>query len=101
MQAMAEHTLLVHGGTGACVITVSGNPDGGRGGGASVSFIHELLARCRESGGNLIIQSAPSELKPDLKMWGEPGPDQLVMERIKRELDPFGIFSPRRFVAGL
>jgi FAD/FMN-containing dehydrogenase len=34
-------------------------------------------------------------------MWGDPGPDQLVMERIKRELDPFGIFSPGRFVAGL
>jgi glycolate oxidase FAD binding subunit len=96
-----EHTLLVHGGTGACVINLSGNPDGERGGGASVSLIHELLARCCESGGNLIIQSAPSELKPDLKMWGEPGPDQLVMERIKRELDPFGIFSPGRFVGGL
>jgi len=96
-----EHTLLVHGGTGASVITVSGNPDGGRGGGRSISLIHKLLTQCRESGGNLIIQSAPSELKPDLKMWGESGPDQPVMERIKRELDPFGIFSPGRFVGGL
>jgi FAD/FMN-containing dehydrogenase len=34
-------------------------------------------------------------------MWGEPGPDLPVMERIKRELDPCGIFSPGRFVGGL
>jgi len=96
-----EHTLLVHAGTGACMITLPGDRDGGRGGGPIVSIILELLARCRESGGNLIIRSAPPDLKPQLKMWGEPGPDRLVMERIKRELDPSGIFSPGRFVGGL
>ena len=96
-----DHTLLVHAGTGACLITLCGDTDGGRGGGPTVSLIHDLLARCRESGGNLIIQSALPDLKPHLKMWGEPGPDQLVMERIKRELDPSGIFSPGRFVGGL
>ena len=96
-----DHTLLVHAGTGACIITLCGDTDGGRGGRPTVSLIHDLLARCRESGGNLIIQSAPPDLKPHLKMWGEPGPDRLVMERIKRELDPSGIFSPGRFVGGL
>jgi len=96
-----DHTLLVHAGTGACMITLSGDQDGGREGGATVSLIHELLARCREKGGNLIIRSAPPDLKPRLKMWGEPGPDRPIMERIKRELDPSGIFSPGRFVGGL
>jgi len=96
-----DHTLLVHAGTGACVIILSGDSVGGRGGGAAVSLIRDLLARCRENGGNLIIQSAPSDLKPKLRMWGEPGLDLLVMERIKRELDPSGIFSPGRFVGGL
>jgi FAD/FMN-containing dehydrogenase len=96
-----DHTLLVHAGTGACLITLCGDTDGGRGGGPTVSLIHDLLARCRESGGNLIVQSALPDLKSELKMWGEPGPDLLVMERIKRELDPSGIFSPGRFVGGL
>jgi glycolate oxidase FAD binding subunit len=96
-----DHTLLVHAGTGACIIVLSGDTDGGRGGGTAVSLTHDLLARCRDSGGNLIIQSAPADLKPELKMWGDSGPDRLVMERIKRELDPSGIFSPGRFVGGL
>jgi len=96
-----NHTLMVHAGTGACVISLSGDPEGGRGQGTAVTLIQDLLAHCRNKGGNLLIHSAPSDLKPRLKMWGEPGPDLLVMERIKRQLDPAGIFSPGRFVGGL
>jgi glycolate oxidase FAD binding subunit len=91
-----DHTLLVHAGTGAAIITLSGDPSGGRTGEPSVAIIHELLDRCRKIGGNLIVRSAPPDLKSQLKVWGEPGPDRLVMERIKRELDPSGIFSPGR-----
>jgi len=96
-----EHTLLVHAGTGGCSVTMSGDSGGGGAGGAEVSIMNELLAQCRERGGNLVIRSAPHDLKRLLKMWGEPGPDLLVMQRIKRELDPSCIFSPGRFVGGL
>jgi len=96
-----DHTLLVHAGTGACVITLPGDPSEDRGKGAAVSLLHDLLAHCRRSGGNLMVESAPWDLKPRLKMWGEPGPDLPVMERIKRELDPAHIFSPGRFVKRL
>jgi len=96
-----DHTLLVHVGTGASVITLAHDGKGAGGQGATVSLIHDLLAHCRKNGGNLMVQSAPPDLKPHLKMWGEPGPDLLVMDRIKRELDPLGIFSPGRFVGQL
>lgn len=96
-----RHAHLIHCGTGASVITLSALPDPDRGEGQTVAMIHELLARCREEGGNLMVWSAPSDLKPYLKMWGEPGPDLLVMKRIKRGMDPNGIFSPGRLVGGL
>ena len=96
-----EHTLLVHGGTGACTVTLSKDQGGSGTGGAAVHFIHDLLARCCERGGNLIVLSAPPGLKRQLKMWGEPGPDLLVMKRIKTQIDPSGILSPGRFVGGL
>jgi len=100
-EAGMDHTLLVHVGTGASVITLAHDGKGAGGQGATVSLIHDLLAHCRKNGGNLMVQSAPPDLKPHLKMWGEPGPDLLVMDRIKRELDPLGIFSPGRFVGQL
>lgn len=96
-----RHTLLVHAGTGAAVITLSATSETpGRRGGV-ISLIQDLLTRCRESGGNLMVWSAPSDLKPHLPIWGEPGMDLSVMRRIKGELDPHGIFSPGRFVGGL
>jgi len=66
-----------------------------------VHAINSLLARCREVGGNLIIEGAPAEVKERLKIWGESGSDFVVMKRIKEQIDPSGIMSPGRFVGGL
>jgi len=96
-----EHTLLVHAGTGGSCLTLSGDSAKGAAGGPEALVMEELLAQCRERGGNLVIQSAPDGLKPALKMWGEPGSDLLVMKRVKHKLDPSGIFSPGRFVGRL
>jgi len=63
--------------------------------------MNSLLARCREVGGNLVIEGAPTEVKDRLKIWGEAGSDFVVMRRIKEQIDPSGIMSPGRFVGGL
>ncbi|MBC8420453.1 MAG: FAD-binding oxidoreductase [Desulfobacterales bacterium] len=96
-----EHTILVHAGSGGCLIHLIEdlNRDGARG--KTVQATQTLLARCLETGGNLMVKHAPAGLKPELKMWGEPGSDLLVMKRLKKQLDPSGIFSPGRFVGGL
>ena len=67
----------------------------------AVAALGQLLARCREVDGNLVIQSAPAEVKDKLKIWGEIGSHFVVMERLKNQLDPTGIMSPGRFVEGL
>jgi glycolate oxidase FAD binding subunit len=61
----------------------------------------QLLGRCQKMDGNLVIQSAPTQVKGRLKMWGEIGSDFVVMKRLKDRLDPNGIMSPGRFVEGL
>jgi glycolate oxidase FAD binding subunit len=67
----------------------------------AVEAMGRLLERCREFDGNLVIQSAPADIKGKLKMWGEIGSDFVVMKRLKDQLDPTGIMSPGRFVEGL
>jgi FAD/FMN-containing dehydrogenase len=66
-----------------------------------VEAIGQLLKRCREIDGNLVIQGAPTDVKGKLKMWGEMGSDFVVMKRLKDRLDPSAIMSPGRYVEGL
>jgi FAD/FMN-containing dehydrogenase len=48
-------------------------------------------------GGSLVIESATDELKLAMNAWGSRGTSDTVMNRIKHELDPQGMFSPGRF----
>ncbi|MCJ7829891.1 MAG: FAD-binding oxidoreductase [Desulfobacterales bacterium] len=95
-----EFGFLAHTGSGLCHVHLMINGDGRLKGKAAKS-IETLLKGCREAGGNLIVQSAPVELKPDLPLWGRAGSDLLLMKRIKQKVDPLAVMSPGRFVAGL
>ena len=96
-----DYTLLIHAGNGIClprffILTNDAEPmDRG------VHAINSLLERCREVGGNLVVEGAPAEIKDRLKIWGEQGSDFVVMKRIKEQIDPSGIMSSGRFVGGL
>jgi glycolate oxidase subunit GlcD len=48
-------------------------------------------------GGSLVIESATEEIKLAIDAWGNRGGSDIVMKRIKDELDPHGMFSPGRF----
>jgi glycolate oxidase FAD binding subunit len=52
-------------------------------------------------GGNLILARCPTEAKGRLRVWGEPRPDWILAERIKRALDPAEAMNPGRFVGTL
>lgn len=51
----------------------------------------------RDSGGSLVMERAPAELKRALDPWGLPASTALLMRRIKGRLDPRDTFSPGRF----
>jgi len=89
-----DHTVVAHAGSGVCLINflVDGNSSN------LVGTIQKLLDKCREAGGNLVVQKAPAEMKRDLPIWGSPGSDVILMKRLKEKLDPQGIMSPGRYI---
>lgn len=96
-----DYTLQLHAGNGICLPRLLILPNDAEAMDRGIHAINSLLARCREVGGNLVIEGAPAEVKDRLKIWGESGCDFVVMKRIKEQIDPSGIMSPGRFVGGL
>jgi glycolate oxidase FAD binding subunit len=100
-QANLDYIVQAHAGNGIChaglLIDIKDNSATDK----AVAALGQLLGRCREVDGNLIIQSAPADVKNKLKIWGETGSHFVVMKRLKNQLDPSGILSPGRFVEGL
>jgi glycolate oxidase FAD binding subunit len=96
-----NHTVRAHSGSGICLINLllDKNADGLKP--KAIDFMQELLELSRKAGGNTIIQNAPTDLKPKLKIWGETGSDFTVMKQLKHQLDPNTVLSPGRFVGGL
>jgi glycolate oxidase FAD binding subunit len=88
-------------GSGVCQLRLSPDADEPGAVDRAVASLEALLKVCREAEGNLMIQHAPVELKPRLKIWGEAGSNLVVMKRIKNRMDPKRIMSPGRFVGGL
>jgi len=95
------HTLLAHAGSGVCLVNLLLDGDDTPTMTNAVQAVDVLSRICRESGGNLVIESAPTDLKKKIPIWGEPGPDFSVMKRIKGQMDPSAIMSPGRFLGGL
>jgi glycolate oxidase FAD binding subunit len=96
-----EHSLLAHAGTGVCQVNLFLGHDDRVKIDRAIEDLNRILSRCREAGGNLMIQSAPVDLKKHLRMWGQEGSDLVAIKRVKARLDPSGIMSPGRFVGGI
>ena len=96
-----DYTLQIHAGNGICLPRLLILPNDVEAMDRGIYAINSLLARCREVGGNLVVEGAPAEVKDRLKIWGETGSDFVVMKRIKEQIDPSGIMSPGLFVGGL
>lgn len=63
--------------------------------------ISALRRHAQEARGSLVIERCPVELKRRIDIWGEPGSDFRLMQRLKQQLDPKGIFVKGRFLGGL
>lgn len=96
-----DHVIQAHSGSGICLISLllDEAADGLKPKG--IQFMQDLLQLSRKAGGNTVIQHAPADIKPGLKIWGETGSDLIAMQRLKQQLDPNRVMSPGRFVGGL
>jgi FAD/FMN-containing dehydrogenase len=100
-QADLNYTLQAHAGNGICLVGLLIDEKDTTATDRAAGALEQLLKRCREIDGNLVIQSAPPDIKGKLKMWGEIGSDFVVMKRLKDRLDSSSIMSPGRYVGGL
>ena len=89
--------IIAHAGTGVCLATV----DISAGDGTVSGAVRAILGKCREQGGNLVVVYAPTRLKSDLPVWGETPSDFVLVQRLKKKLDPAGVMCPGRYVGGL
>jgi len=62
-----------------------------------VRALERLRQRAENSGGKLIIERAPAEIKNEIDCWGGFGSAHELMMRVKQQLDPQDILSPGRF----
>jgi FAD/FMN-containing dehydrogenase len=57
-----------------------------------------VTSEAAKNEGNLVIESSPSLIKKKVDPWGKSRSDVPIMRRIKKQIDPAGIFNPGRFV---
>ena len=67
--------------------------------------LSDVLAQLRQSAlemrGNLIIETAPPELKRHIDVWGPVGNTLHLMKQVKAKFDADGLLNPGRFIASI
>ena len=65
----------------------------------------DALTQLRQSAmmaqGNLIIETAPPELKRHIDVWGSVGGTLSLMKQVKAKFDPDGLLNPGRFISSV
>lgn len=67
----------------------------------TVRLLEHLRQKTRSLGGNLVLESAPTEIKNEFDAWGDFGSVTGLMKRVKAQLDPRNLLSPGRFEGGI
>lgn len=65
------------------------------------STLAELRKHASRVGGNLILETAPVEVKRDIDVWGAVGSGSEIMKKIKAQFDPGRLLHPGRFADGI
>lgn len=97
--AGVESAFVGHAGNGIIRSYIS---DGGAARTAAVAeLIEKFTAEAANRGGNLVVESAPRDLKEKIRVWGRPRSDEVVVRRLKEKMDPNNVLNPGRFVGGI
>jgi glycolate oxidase subunit GlcD len=67
----------------------------------AVRVLESLRQKIENSGGSLVIENAPAEIKKEIDAWGDFGSAFELMKRVKQRLDPRHALSPGRFIGGM
>ena len=86
-------------GNGMLYITIPLAPE------TDFQHLAEVLTQLRQSAlaaqGNLIIETAPPELKQHIDVWGPVGDTLSLMKQVKAKFDAGGLLNPGRFVGSI
>src|SRR5262245_16799938 len=69
--------------------------------GDRLSKLAEMRRMAQARGGQMLILSAPDEIKSRIDVWGEVGQGRSLMRALKEKFDPHRLLNPGRFVAGI
>lgn len=61
----------------------------------------QLRQSALEAQGNLVIETAPPELKRHIDVWGPVGNTLSLMKQVKAKFDADGLLNPGRFIASI
>jgi len=92
-----EAAIVAHAGNGILYIELRPGDAGQR----VVEAIAELRLYAQEAKGSLVVECCPADLKRRISVWGDPGMDFPMMQRLKQQFDPQGTFVKGRFLGGL
>ncbi|MDQ2715902.1 MAG: FAD-binding oxidoreductase [Chloroflexota bacterium] len=96
-QQNLEAAIVAHAGNGVLFIEL-------RPGDATARLAEAITAlrqHAKDARGSLVVERCPVGLKRRISVWGEPGSDFSMMQRLKHQFDPKGTFVQGRFVGGL
>jgi glycolate oxidase FAD binding subunit len=92
-----ETAIVAHAGNGILYVELRPSDAAPR----LIEAIAELRIHAGEARGSLVVERCPSDLKRRINVWGEPGSDFYLMQRLKNQFDAKGTFVRGRFVGGL
>lgn len=92
-----ESAMIAHAGNGILYIQLRPDNVTSR----LVEAIATLRRKAQEARGSLVVERCSVDLKRRIDIWGEPGSNFRLMQRLKEQFDPKGTFVKGRFVGGL
>ncbi len=95
------HVLQAHAGSGVCRISLLTDNPNKETLEKTIQALGKISEHCSRVGGTLFITRAPASLRKHFSVWAKPGPELLVMKRIKEHLDPSGVMCPAPFMGDL
>ena len=99
--ADATLTRLAHAGSGITYGLFGAKTGHGLDLAAAATIVTAAQSVVLPSGGSVVVESCPVALKRHLDVWGPTRDDFPIMQALKAQFDPQGLFNPGRFLGRL